>query len=273
MHMPKLARWGRAAVVAAVAFAAVLVFVSLPSGQELDRDSGKVTEVRSFHTTSKGTVIMSNGDVHQWSGQGDIVYTGDSQGYIEYEGCSFPFGKDIYLCRTEWVEVDGIRYEKEDTSEGPGEWKVVDRVAPSDPNTGMPFDPAKALENFIQRYDLLELKGGFVGGVAYKRFRGDFSPSRRMLERIKAGEWEPPNESKISLEDFIGILEEQAGAETGSIELWAREDDSTMWRVITERDNLDVIDSRADRSTITKRTYDVLEYSRYNEPVVIKPPI
>ena len=46
-----------------------------------------------------------------------------------------------------------------------------------------------------------------------------------MLERLKAGEWEPPAE--VPRELIISSLERQAEVETGTIELWAREDDST----------------------------------------------
>jgi hypothetical protein len=68
----------------------------------------QAANVRSVHITSSGTAAMSNGDVLYWSGEGDIVHTGDSQGHIEYEGCGFPIGKDLYLCSIEWVELGGV---------------------------------------------------------------------------------------------------------------------------------------------------------------------
>ncbi len=282
LQTPTLVRWGRVVVVAAVAATAVWVFASLPSGQEidsgafLDRAVTRVTEVRSFHATSKGTVTMSNGDVHHWSSEGASVYTGDSRLHIRYEGCTLPTGKDVYLCSTEWVVFGGVSYRKEDTSECPGEWEVMDDASSPDPNTGMPYDPAKALEDFTQRYDLLELRRESIDGVVYRRFWGEYNRSKMALERLKAGEWEPPKAIEgieISREDMISSFERQAEAETGTIKLWAREDDSTMWRIITERDNLDVDASERFRSSTPRKTYDVLEYSRYNEPVVIKRPI
>ena len=116
----------------------------------------------------------------------------------------------------------------------------------------------------------MELRGD-SDGVEYRLFRGDYNPSKRMLERLKAGEWEPPAE--VPRELIISSLERQAEVETGTIELWAREDDSMIWKVITERDGLDGNTSVSFRSFVPRKTYDVLEYSRYNEPVEIKPPI
>ena len=93
------------------------------------------------------------------------------------------------------------------------------------------------------------------------------------MELLEAGEWEPPAEVPVPREDMIRSLQQQAEVETGAIELWAREDDSTIWRIITERDWLDASASESFRSFVPRKTYEALEYSRYNEPVVIKPPI
>ena len=117
----------------------------------------------------------------------------------------------------------------------------------------------------------MELNSETIDGVEYRRFRASYNPSKWMLERLKAGEGEPPAE--VPRELFIAGLERQAEVETGTRELWARADDSTVWRIITQRDGLDASTSVSFRSFVPRKTYDVLEYSRYNEPVVIKPPI
>ena len=137
-------------------------------------------------------------------------------------------------------------------------------------HSGTPYDPVDLLEYWSRGYGLVELRGD-SDGVEYRLFRGDYNPSRLMLERLEAGEWEPPAE--VPRELIISSLERQAEVETGTIELWAREDDSMIWKVITERDGLDGNTSVSFRSFVPRKTYDVLEYSRYNEPVEIKPPI
>ena len=276
LHSQKLGRWGRVAVVAAVAIAAAGAFALITPSYELDSEAflsqvfAQNAEMRSVHITSSGTAAMSNGDVLYWSGEGDIVHTGDSQGHIEYEGCGFPIGKDLYLCSIEWVELGGVRYEKENTSKGLGEWEVVDDVQTQPSHSGTPYDPVDLLEYWSRGYGRVELRRD-IDGVEYRLFRGDYNPSRLMLERLEAGEWEPPAE--VPRELIISSLERQAEVETGTIELWAREDDSMIWKVITERDGLDGNTSVSFRSFVPRNTYDVLEYSRYNEPVEIKPPI
>ena len=277
LHSQKLARWGRVAVVAAVAIAAAGAFVLITPSYELDSDAflkrvyAQAANVRSVHITSTGTVTMSNGDVLYWSGEGDIVHTGDSQGHIEYEGCDLHIGSGVYLCRTEWVELGGVRYERENTSEGPGEWEMVENVHTQSTDSDTPHDPAEVSEYWSRSYGLVELNSETIDGVECRRFRASYNPSKWMLERLEAGEWEPPAE--VPRELIISSLERQAEVETGTIELWAREDDSMIWRVITERDGLDGNTSVSFRSFVPRKTYDVLEYSRYNEPVVIKPPI
>ncbi len=213
---------------------------------------------------------MSDGVVHNWSGEGDFVYTGDSQGFIEYEGCSFPTGRDVYLCRTEWVEFEGVRYKKESTSEGQGEWEIVDSVQTQPSDSATPYNPAEILERWGRRYGLVESRGDSAG-VEYRVFRGDYNPSRLMLERLEAGEWEPP--AGVPREELIESLLRQAEVETGAIELWAREDDSTIWMISDEvgRTEVDGRDSFGAPTSI--KTSSIIEYSRYNEPVVIKPPI
>ena len=84
LHTQKLARWGRVAVIAAVAIAAAGAFALITPSYELDSEAflsqvfAQNAEMRSVHITSSGTVTMSNGDVHYSSGEGDIVHTGDS---------------------------------------------------------------------------------------------------------------------------------------------------------------------------------------------------
>ena len=277
LHTQKLGRWGRVAVVAAVAVTAVWAFVLISPAHELDSEAflarafAHSAEVRSAHFTQFGSVTMSNGVVHYWSGEGDLVYTGDSQGYIEYEGCTVPMERDVHLCRSEWVVWGGIRYERQNTSEGPGEWEIVENVQTRSTDSDTPHDLAEVPEFWSRSYGLGELNSETTDGVEYRRFRATYSPSRRVLERLKAGEWEPS--VGVPWEALIESLQGQAEAETVTRELWARADDSTIWRVVTERDRLDASTSVSFRSFASRKTYDVLEYSRYNESVVIKPPV
>ena len=273
---PTLVRWGRVAVVAAVAIAAVWAFALITPTHELDSEAflsqvfAHAAEVRSAHFAQWGSVTMSDGVVHKWSGEGDFVYTGDSQGFIEYEECSFPIGMDLYLCSIEWVELGGVRYEKANTSEGRGEWEVIDDMQMQPSPSGRPYDTVDLLEYWSRGYGLVESRGDSAG-VEYRVLRGDYSPSRLMLERLEAGEWEPPAE--VSRELFIADLERQAEVETGTRELWARTDNGAIWMTIdeVERTEVDGRDSLGAPTSI--KTSSIIEYSRYNEPVVVKPPI
>ena len=138
LHTQKLARWGRVAVVAAVVIAAAGAFVLITPSYELDSEAflsqvfAQNAEVRSVHFTQFGSGTMSDGDVLYWSGEGDIVHTGDSQGHIEYEGCSFPIGSFAMERLSVQHGVGGARraFDTRDrnTSEGSGEWEIVENV-------------------------------------------------------------------------------------------------------------------------------------------------
>ncbi len=139
---PRLARWSRAAVAAAVGLAAAGAFALIAPSHELDTDAflrlvfAQRAEARSMHVASTGMATMSNGDVHHTKGEIDILQTGESQGYIEYEGCPIPIGpmsEDISLCKMEWVESGGVRYERQTTSEGLGEWGIVEHLQTNQP--------------------------------------------------------------------------------------------------------------------------------------------
>ena len=277
LHSQKRARWGRVAVIAAVAIAAAGAFALITPSYELDSEAflsrvyAQAANVRSVHITSTGTVTMSNGDVLYWSGEGDIVHTGDSQGYIEYEGCGFPIIRGVYLCRTEWVELGGVRYDREETSEGQGEWKKVEIVQTRFTDSDTPHDPAEIPEYWSRSYGLVELNSETIDGVEYRRFRASYNLSKWMLERLKAGEWEPPTE--VPRELFIADLERQVEAEIGTRELWARADDSAIWKITDEVERSDVSERDPLRTPTSIKTSSIIEYSRYNEPVEIKPPI
>ena len=276
LHTQKLTRWVFIAVLATAVVITVWALASFRPAQKLDGEAfldrafAHAAEVRSAHFAQWGSVTMSDGVVHKWSGEGDFVYTGDSQGFIEYEECSFPIGMDLYLCSIEWVELGGVRYEKANTLEGRGEWEVVDDMQMQPSPSGRPYDTVDLLEYWSRGYGLVESRGDSAG-VEYRVLRGDYSPSRLMLERLEAGEWEPPAE--VSRELFIADLERQAEVETGTRELWARADNGAIWMTIdeVERTEVDGRDSLGAPTSI--KTSSIIEYSRYNEPVEIKPPI
>ena len=77
-------------------------------------------------------------------------------------------------------------------------------------HSGTPYDPVDLLEYWSRSYGLVELRGD-SDGVEYRLFRGDYNPSRLMLERLEAGEWEPPAE--VPRELIISSLERQAEVE------------------------------------------------------------
>ena len=214
---------------------------------------------------------MSSGDVHYSSGEGALVYIGDSRGHIKYEGCTFPIVRGVFLCSIEWVELGGVRYEREETSEGQGEWNRVERVQTQSTDPCTPHDPAEIPEYWSRSYGLVELNSEIIDGVEYRRFRASYNPIRLMLQRLEAGEWEPLAE--VPRELFIAGLERQAEVETGTIELWAREDDSTTWNVSLETERLDADNPEYRDSFVPRKTTSTLEYAHFNEPVVIKPPI
>ena len=276
LHSQKLTRWVFIAVLATAVVITVWALASFRPAQKLDGEAfldrafAHAAEVRSAHFAQWGSVTMSDGVVHKWSGEGDFVYTGDSQGFIEYEECSFPIGMDLYLCSIEWVELGGVRHEKANTLEGRGEWEVVDDMQMQPSPSGRPYDTVDLLEYWSRGYGLVESRGDSAG-VEYRVLRGDYSPSRLMLERLEAGEWEPPAE--VSRELFIADLERQAEVETGTRELWARADNGAIWMTIdeVERTEVDGRDSLGAPTSI--KTSSIIEYSRYNEPVEIKPPI
>ena len=88
---------------------------------------------------------------------------------------------------------------------------------------------------------------------------------------MKAGEWEPPTD--IPRELVIAGLERQVETETGTRELWARADDSAIWKITDEVERSDASERDPLRTPTSIRTFLTMEYSRYDEPVVIKPPI
>ena len=276
----KPARWSRAAVAVAVGLAAAGAFALIAPSHELDTDAflelvfAHRAEARSMHVASTGMATMSNGDVHHTKGEIDVLQTGESQGYIEYEGCPIPIGpmsEDIRLCKMEWVDWGSVRYERQTTSEGVGEWEIVEHLQTQTNQPEPPRDRAEVPDYWSRKYGRVELDSETVDGVEYRRLRASYLLGRRMLERLESGELELPPE--VPRELLIADLKEQVEAETGAIELWARADNGAIWKIITERDNLDVNTSESRGIPATRSTYDVMEYSRYNEPVVIKPPI
>ena len=94
---------------------------------------------------------MLNGDVHRRFGEASRVYTGDLRSRMWYEDCTYPYLEDIRLCGIETVVYDGVRYQKIDTSEGPGEWEVMGEDPPSLYSylTGEPYDPEEVLKSMV----------------------------------------------------------------------------------------------------------------------------
>lgn len=256
-----------AAVVALVA--AVSVAAWLLAGQQsgndafLERVSTEIKAVRSFHTTFTGTTVMTDGTVIHSAGEGDSSFSDSGRGWanrfrITYEECAFPISSYGSLCSTESVFVDGIFYVKETTDSGPGEWEIQELSPPisASESPPSPFDTIDGL---------IELGEESIDWVVYRRFRGTVHPEERMIERLEAGEWEPP--VKIPREETIASLRKAAEETIRTVEVWVGKDDYLVWRIIIEAERT----AQQGRSGIVRES-NITEYSRYNEPVLIEPP-
>ena len=132
----------------------ISVLASIGQGRErspeefLPEAQSQSDKLRYIHTTSTGAVTMLNGDVHRRFTETSRVYTGDMRSRMWYEDCAYPYQEGIRLCGIESVVYDGVRYQKIDTSEGPGEWEVMGKDPPSPYSypTGEPYDPEELLK-------------------------------------------------------------------------------------------------------------------------------
>ena len=136
-YTPKLAEWALIAVAAVGMTVGISVLPSIGQGREtspeefLPEAQSKSDKLRYTHSTSTGAVTMLNGDVHRRFTETSRVYTGDMRSRMWYEDCAYPYQEGIRLCGIENVVYDGVRYQKIDTSEGPGEWEVMGKDPPS----------------------------------------------------------------------------------------------------------------------------------------------
>jgi hypothetical protein len=219
-------------------------------------------------------MTLPNGVVAHVAGEGDYVFPDRSRFRNTFEECFFPLGGGSYLCSEEWVTVEGVRYRRSATSEGPGQWEIVQDMAALPTSPEVPPSPLEVLEHLKSVYGLVELERESIAGVAYRRFKAPWNPSQLMLERLEAGEWEPPKElpKGVSREDVIDVLRSQAEAQTGTVELWARENDYTVWKTVREVKTLDIDSFSAGRYPVVRKSTSTEEYSRFNEPVVIESP-
>ena len=153
-YTPKLAEWALIAVAAVGMTVGISVLASIGQGRErspeefLPEAQTQSDKLRYIHSTSTGAVTMLNGDVHRRFTETSRVYTGDLRSRMWYEDCAYPYQEGIRLCSIENVVYDGVRYQKIDTSEGPGEWEVMGKDPPSPYSypTGELYDPEELLK-------------------------------------------------------------------------------------------------------------------------------
>ena len=255
----------------------ISVLASIGQGRETSPEEflleppSQSDKLRYIHSTSTGAVTMLNGDVHRRFGEASHVYTGDLRSRTWYEDCTYPYLEGIRLCSIETVVYDGVRYQKIDTSEGPGEWEVMGKDPPSPYSytKGEPYDPEEFLKWLAPLLNLEELEPDTVDGTTYRRFRGSSRPSVDLSES-GVGELELPE--GLSREEHISAIQRMMETERFTDEYWVREDDSRIWRMhlVWEKSGLEMFDSVG--AYLPQRRDTIVEYSRYNEPVEIRPP-
>ncbi len=279
-YTPKLAEWALIAVAAVGMTVGISGLASIGQGREtspeefLPEAHAQSDKLRYIHSTSTGAVTMLNGDVHRRFGETSSVYTGDLRSRMWYEDCTYPYLEGIRLCSIETVVYDGVRYQKIDTSEGPGEWEVMGKDPPSPYSypTGEPYDPEELLKWLAPLHNLVELEPDTVDGTTYRRFRGVSRPGEERLKLLDSGEWEPESIEGLSREEQISALQTMMETEMFTDEFWVREDSSRIWRMrlVWEKSGHEEFESVG--ALLPQRRSTVVEYSRYNEPVEIRPP-
>ena len=279
-YTPKLAEWALIAVAAVGMTVGISVLASIGQGRErspeefLPEAQSQSDKLRYIHTTSTGFVTMLNGDVHRRFTETSRVYTGDMRSRMWYEDCAYPYQEDIRLCGIENVVYDGVRYQKIDTSEGPGEWEVMGKDPPSPYSypTGELYDPEELLKWLVSVHNLVELEPDTVDGTTYRRFRGVSRPGEELLKLLNSGEWEPESIEGLSREEYVSGIQRMMETERFTDEYWVREDNSRIWRAhrVWEKSGLEELESVG--AYLPQRSDTIVEYSRYNEPVEILPP-
>ena len=270
--------------VTAIAFLATIVIAVLASigqGRDLSAEAFlhralqlQTTDFRTVHSTSTGTVTMFNGDVHRHHSEAMRSHTGDLLWRQWYEGCTYPHARDTRLCSIETVIHDIVRFEKMDTSDGPGEWQVMDECGYQCRATFDSGDFGIVVESTFVVGDVVELERETIDGVAYRRFQATRRPLERALRLTESGELEPPEglPEDLSREDFIDSLRESAANQRFTEVYWVREDDGEIRRVERQWVSTYTDVPESGSALLPQRSKDITEHSRHSVPVEIRPP-
>ena len=224
---------------------------------------------------------MLNGDVHRRHTESTHdVKSGNLRWRQWYEDCTYPHLMDTRLCSLEIVVHDNIRYEKVDTSEGPGEWEVMGEEWDALEDAFESAEPGEMVSSVIATGDMVELERETVDGVAYRRFHISRRPGEDILKLIESGAWEPPEweppewvPGSFTFEDYINSLREIAETERFTEEYWIREDNRLIWRIHRQWEKTHPYERESAGALLALRSSTTVEYANYNTPVEIRPPI
>lgn len=283
-----MSRTGWLPVTTIAVLATVVIGVLASVGQSLKSESAaffqralhlQVTEFSTVHTTSIGTVTMLNGDIHRRHGESVFTTNGDRIWRQWYEGCNYPYAMDARLCSIENVIHDNVRYQKVETSDGSGEWEVVDEQWDFLPNAGEPNESPEMVSIVRMAGDVVEVERETVDGVTYRRYRVTRRPGEETLRRIDSGEWDPqewkPPEGfpeSFTVEDYIDSLRKMFETELFTEVYWIREDSGEIRRVERQWEKTYADDTDLPVGLLPQHSIDITEYYRHSVPVEIRPP-
>ncbi|MDE2859943.1 MAG: hypothetical protein OYI31_02190 [Chloroflexota bacterium] len=232
--------WLPVSAIAVLATIVIAVLASLGQGNETSAEAflrkallAQVLEYSSIHSKSSGTVTMLNGDVHRRYTEALFTYDGDVHSQEWYEGCTYSHQLGTRLCSIETVVHDNVQYRKEDTSDGPGEWQVIDEWRTSPESAGEVNDMSAIQEITVAIGEVVELERETIDGVTYRRFQTVRRPGVETLRLIESGEWDPPVNAppELTREEYIELLREVTETELFTDEYWIRADNGMVWRV------------------------------------------
>lgn len=274
--------WLPVTAIAVLSTVVIAVLASIGQGQGLSAEAylrealAQAADHRYVQSRSSGTETMLNGDVYRrHTESARDIYTGDMRWRQWYEDCSYPHVMDTRLCSIEIVVHDNVRYERLGTSDGPGEWELVGEEWDALEGAFENSEPGELLSSVIATWDTVELESETIDGVTHRLFRVTRRPGEDILKLIDSGEWElpkgfPPN---FSREDYVRSLREIATTEQVTHVYWVSKDSGEIRRVEWQWEKTYADDTDLPVGLLPQHSYEVIDYSRHNEPVEILPPV
>ena len=163
-----------------------------------------------------------------------------------------------------------VRYEKMDTSDGPGEWQVMDECGSLCGITAESSDFGIVAETTYEVGDVVELERKTIDGVAYRRFQATRRPLERALRLTESGELEPPE--GLSQQDYIDSLLKASANQRFTDVYWIRDDTGEIRRVERQWVSTHTDAPESAYAILPQRSTDVTEHYRHGVPVEIRPP-